>query len=148
MAQSFANLLTHIVFSTKDRMPLMGPGLRSDLHAYMGGIIRELGGRALAINGTADHVHLLVMMPPAIAVADAVRVIKANSSKWAREKSGRKFGWQTGYGAFSVSQSMVSEVAKYIACQEAHHHKLTFQEELVIFLKKHSVAYDERYIWK
>lgn len=129
-------------------MPLIGPGLRSDLHAYMGGIIRELGGHALTINGTADHVHLLIAMPPAIAVADAARVIKANSSKWVREKHVHNFGWQTGYGAFSVSQSMVSEVTKYITRQESHHQKVTFQEELVAFLKKHNVAYDERYIWK
>jgi putative transposase len=129
-------------------MPLIVSTLRADLHAYMGGIVRLLEGTALAIDGTVDHVHLLIILPPAVAIADAVRVVKANSSKWVPEKRNRPFNWQTGYAAFSVSQSNVGEVVRYIAEQEAHHRRRAFQEELVAFLKRHGVAYDERYIWE
>jgi putative transposase len=97
-----------------------------------------------------DHVHLLISLPPMIAFSDAMRIVKANSSRWVGEKwSARKsFGWQVGYGAFSVSKSNVSEDVKYIQNQEAHHKKVTFQEEFIAFLKKHEIGYDERYIWE
>ena len=113
------------------------------------GIIRELGGNTLAINGIADHVHLLTVLPPALSVADAMRVLKTNSSRWVHEQWPRRraFGWQTGYGAFSTSQSHVGAVVKYIKEQEDHHRKMTFQEEFISFLKKHGIEYDERYIW-
>ncbi len=148
MAQTFTNLLTHIIFSTKDRMPVILPQFRPDLHAYMGGIIRELGGRARLINGTADHIHLLAGLPPTLAIADVLRVIKTNSSRWVREEKTRRFGWQAGYGAFSVSESKAPEVMRYIANQEQHHRKRTFQEEFLAFLKKNNIEYDERYIWQ
>lgn len=148
MAQTFTNLLTHIIFSTKDRMPLILPQFRADLHAYMGGIIRELGGRARLINGTADHIHLLARLPPTLAIADALRVIKTNSSRWVREEKTRRFGWQAGYGAFSVSESKAAEVMRYIANQEQHHRKRTFQEGFLAFLKRNNIEYDERYIWQ
>ncbi|HMD98346.1 MAG TPA: IS200/IS605 family transposase [Terriglobia bacterium] len=148
MAQTFSNLLTHVIFSTKDRFPLISSELRPDLLAFMGGIVRELNGKALTVGGTADHVHLLVNLPPTLAIADALRVVKANSSKWVHETKGRsKFAWQAGYGAFSVSQSNAASVIKYIAGQEEHHRGFTFQEELLTLLKKHGIPYDERYIW-
>jgi len=150
MAHTFTNLLTHIIFSTKDRVPLIQPEWRSDLHAYLGGIIRELGGKAMAINGTADHVHLLVSAPSALSVAEMMRVAKTNSARWVnRERRLKKsFAWQAGYGAFSVSHSNAPAVAKYIQAQEEHHRRVTFQEEYLEFLKKNGIEYDERFIWR
>jgi len=136
-----------MIFSTHGRRPLIKPGFRADLFAYLGGIVREMDGTALIINGTADHVHILLRIRPAQSSAQIARVVKANSSRWVREKWDKQFAWQTGYGVFSVSESNVSAVSKYIAEQESHHQKHTFQEELVAFLKKNNVAYDERYIW-
>jgi putative transposase len=150
MAHTFTNLLTHIIFSTKDRVPCIDAELKPELLAYLGGMVREVGGKAYAINGTADHVHLLISLPPTIASSDAMRIVKANSSRWVGEKwsAHKSFGWQVGYGAFSVSKSNVSGVVKYILNQEAHHKKVTFQEEFIAFLKKHEIGYDERYIWE
>jgi REP element-mobilizing transposase RayT len=150
MAHTYTNLLTHIIFSTKDRLPLIGAELKPKLLGYMGGIVREMAGTALIINGTSDHVHLLIGLPPALSLSEAMRVLKTNSSKWVHEKwnSQSTFGWQTGYGAFSVSQSNVLAVSEYIAHQEEHHRRISFQEEFVTFLKKHGIEYDERYIWR
>ena len=149
MAHTFSNLLVHIIFSTKDRVGSIHPEWRSELHAYLGGIVRELGGKAVAINGTADHVHLLVSMPANMAVAEMVRVLKANSSRWVNRKHQRKskFSWQTGYAAYSVSQSNCEAVSKYIREQEIHHRRVTFQEEYLEFLKKNGIEYDERFTW-
>jgi putative transposase len=147
MAQTFASLLTHVIFSTKNREPLIAREFQTELWAYLGGIVRNLEGKALVINGMADHVHLLVSLPPTVSVSDAVRVIKANSSKWLHQKRRASFAWQNGYGAFSVSSSAAPEVIEYICRQEEHHRRMTFQEELVAFLKKHQVEYDKRYIW-
>jgi putative transposase len=102
---------------------------------------------ALIVNGTADHVHLLIRVRPAQSAAEIARVVKANSSKWVRTKWSREFAWQTGYGVFSVSESNVAEVVQYIASQEEHHKTRSFQEEFLAFLKKNNVTYDERYIW-
>lgn len=148
MAQTFASLLTHVIFSTKNREAVIAREFQAELWAYLGGIVRNLDGKALAINGTADHVHLLVSLPPTVCVADAIRVVKANSSKWAHEKFQASFAWQNGYGAFSVSLSAASEVIEYIRRQEEHHRRMTFQQELVAILKEHQIEYDERYIWR
>jgi putative transposase len=142
-----SNVLLHFIFSTLGRRPLIKTVFRGDLFAYLGGIVREMRGTALAINGTADHVHLLIRIRPVHSSAEIARVVKTNSSKWAREKWSREFAWQTGYAAFSVSESNVRVVTKYIAGQEEHHKKHSFQEEFVAFLKKNNVEYDERYIW-
>jgi len=150
MAHTFTNLLTHIVFSTKDRLPQIEDDLKAQLCPYMGGILRELDGKASIINGTSDHVHLLVQSPPVLALSDAMRVLKTNSSKWVHERwpARDKFGWQTGYGAFSVSKSNADAVSRYIADQAEHHLKKTFQEEFLEYLRKHEIEYDERYIWE
>jgi len=148
MPHTFTNLLAHIIFSTKERSPLIDAELRPNLHAYLGGIVRELNGTPLIINGTDDHVHLLVSLPPTISISDALRVLKTNSSKWVHDTRRKAFGWQAGYGAFSVSQSNVHSVTQYIASQEEHHRKVLFKEEFVSFLKKHGVEYDERFIWQ
>ncbi|MFZ1919038.1 MAG: IS200/IS605 family transposase [Terriglobales bacterium] len=147
MAHTGANILLHLIFGTKRRQALIKNEIRANLFAYLGGIVREMRGTALIVNGTADHVHMLVRIRPAQSTAEAVRVVKANSCRWVHEKWKMKFAWQTGYGAFSVSESSVSAVSRYIAEQEKHHKTKTFQEEYVTFLKRNNVAYDERYLW-
>jgi REP element-mobilizing transposase RayT len=150
MGSTFTSLLFHCVFSTKDRKPEITPEVAPQLFAYLGGIVRSLDGAALAVNGVADHVHLLVSLKATVSIADAMRVVKANSSKWVHEQwpMKRSFGWQDGYGAFSVSRSNVDAVGAYIARQEDHHRTVSFQEEFVAFLKRHGIDYDERYIWR
>jgi putative transposase len=148
VSHTLTNLLVHFIFSTKDRVPIIGPDIESDLHAYLGGIIRELGGVALSINGTADHVHLLVRLPANQSVADLVRLVKTNSSRWAHERwpDCHEFAWQTGYGAFSVSESVLDGVRDYISQQKQHHKKRSFQEEFLIFLPKNNITVEERYL--
>jgi len=148
LSHTSGNILLHFIFSTLGRRALIQVEFRDDLFAYLGGIVREMNGAALIVNGTADHVHMLLRVRPVHSSAGIVRVVKANSSKWVREKWSQEFGWQTGYGVFSVSESNVAAVTKYIAGQEEHHRKHSFQEEYVAFLKKNHVEYDEKYIWE
>jgi REP element-mobilizing transposase RayT len=149
MPHSLTHILIHAIFSIKGREPLIDRELRPRLWAYVVGIVRESGGGSIAIGGTADHIHLLVSIPPTMPVADIMRLVKTNSSRWVHEEfpTRKSFAWQTGYAAFSVSASNVERVKRYIADQEEHHRKVTFQEEYVAFLKRHGVAYDERYLW-
>jgi REP element-mobilizing transposase RayT len=112
----------------------------------MRGIVRNLGCKALLINGVADHAHLLLSLPATLAPADAVRVIKARSSAWVRRRD-RNFSWQSGYAAFSVSQSNSAQVRAYIAAQQQHHRRIRFEDEFVALLKRHRMDYDERYLW-
>jgi putative transposase len=147
VAQTCGNVVVHLIFSTKERKPVIAPDVRSDLFAYLGGIVRELRGTALIVNGTCDHVHMLIRIRPAYSIAEIARIVKTNSSGWLRKKGHKEFAWQSGYGVFSVSESNIPAVTKYIATQEEHHRRRSFQEELVAFLKKNKVAYDERYIW-
>lgn len=147
MAHTYTDLLAHVIFSTKDRQPLINTDFKPRLHAYMHGIVKDLGGKALIIGGIADHIHLLVNLPTTVTMSEAMRVVKANSSKWAHEEGHRHFAWQSGYGAFSVSRSNVEAVYNYIANQEQHHRVMTFQDEYVMFLEKHGIEYDERYLW-
>ena len=150
MPHTYTSLLTHVIFSTKDRQPHLDAEIRGRVFAYMGGVVRELKGAALAINGPDDHVHLLLGLPASVAVAEAVRVVKTNTSRWTHETwpQRQSFAWQSGYGAFSVSRSNVEEVERYIAGQEEHHRHVSFQEEYLAFLKRHGIAYDERYVWE
>ncbi len=148
MAHTYTNLLTHVIFSTKDREPLITRTLRDDLLAYIGGILRELGGALRAANARPDHIHLLCSLPPTLTIADALRVVKTNSSRWVhRTRNNRGFEWQTGYGAFSVSHSLAPAVARYIRDQEKHHRKMTFQQEFTAFVRKNGITCDERYLW-
>jgi REP-associated tyrosine transposase len=147
LAQTCGNVVVHLIFSTKLRQPLIGADIRSDLFAYLGGIVRQLRSTALIINGTHDHVHMLIRIRPAHSIAEIARIVKANSSGWIRKKGHKEFGWQSGYGVFSVSESSIPALTKYIATQDEHHQKRSFQEEFVAFLKKNKIAYDERYIW-
>jgi len=148
MSHTHTNLLTHIIFSTKDRMPLIDSDIKTRLHAYLGGIVRELKGTALGVNGTMDHVHMLIGLPPTVALSDVVRVTKANSSRWIHEQVGdKKFGWQSGYGAFSVSPSQIAVVKGYIQKQEEHHRKRDFEQEFVSLLRHCGIEYDERFVF-
>ncbi len=147
MPHTCGNLVVHLIFSTKQRLPLIRPDFRFDLFAYLGGIVRELRETAIIVNGTADHVHMLVKMRPSQSVADLARLVKTNSSRWARAKENSDFAWQTGYGAFSVSESKVADVTRYIAKQEEHHKRHSFQAEFLLFLKRNHVVFDEKYLW-
>ena len=150
MAHTYTNLLVHVIFSTRDRIPLLDAELKPRLFPYMGGIVHELGGTALLINGPSDHVHMLLLLPAKITVSEIAGKVKANSSGWVhREFPGRQtFAWQTGYAAFTVSHSQKQSMLDYIANQEEHHRKLSFKEELIAFLKKHEIQNDERYIFE
>ncbi len=146
---SYSSLFYHIVFSTKDRRPLLSEEILPRACEYMGGIMRNLGGKMLAGGGAADHVHLAAVLRPTGAIADAVRDVKSNASGWIHDTFPdlRAFRWQDGYAAFTVSKSTVPEVVAYIRQQKDRHGKMTFQEELIALLDRHDIAYDERYIW-
>jgi putative transposase len=146
MAQTFSRLLVHVVFSTKDRTASLKADIRTDLFAYMGGIIQNFGGQSVLINGVADHVHLLFSIPATMAMAESMKIIKAKSSRWMRGRD-RSFTWQPGYAAFSVSQSSVGQVTKYIASQQEHHKRVQFEDEFFSLLKKYEMVYDEQYVW-
>lgn len=148
MSDSHTNLLYHIVFSTKDRRPLITPAYAVRLYDYIGGTLRSLGGICLELNGTEDHVHLLAKLHPTRAVPDVLRDLKANASGWMHEvfPSLRHFSWQRGYGAFTVSHSNVESVRRYISRQKEHHQKVSFRDEFIQFLKANGIQYDERII--
>jgi REP element-mobilizing transposase RayT len=148
LAHTFTNLLTHVIFSTKGRAPMIAEEIRDDLFAYMGGIIRKIGGTAIVINGVTDHVHLLIVLPADASVSDCLRTLKTNSTRWVHEKypERRSFAWQTGYAAFAVSDSHRSNVIAYIQNQQEHHKRVTFDEEFLTFLKRHKIDYDPRFV--
>ena len=150
MPHSYVSNLVHYIFSTKERYPFIDPELESRLWPYMGGIARENGMKALAIGGTTDHVHTLLSLPATLSVAKAIQLIKGGSSKWVHDQlpSYRKFAWQDGYGAFSVSASQTKSVIRYIVGQKEHHREKTFEEEFLEFLDKYGVEYDRRYLFR
>jgi REP element-mobilizing transposase RayT len=150
MPHSYSNLLIHVVFGTKGRTRSIDATIQPDLWAYMGGIVHEMRGTARLINGIEDHVHMLISLPADISLAECLRVVKTNSSRWLHEAfpRHRSFAWQTGYGAFSVSASNEKQVFKYIQDQERHHRRMSFEEEFISLLRKHGVSFDERYLWK
>jgi len=145
---SYTCLQYHIVFSTKERARLLDGEIMPRLVKYIGGIIRGLGGTLLGGNGSEDHMHLAAILPPTRTIADVLRDVKSNSSGWIRDEfpalSG--FGWQDGYSAFSVSQSVMPKVLEYIREQKEHHKKMTFEEELGRLLKQHGIEFDPRYV--
>jgi REP-associated tyrosine transposase len=148
VGDSYTNLLFHIIFSTKDRRPLITPDYEVRLYDYIGGTIRNLGGISLALNGTEDHLHLLAKLRPDHALSDVLRKLKANASGWMHRVFPRleDFTWQRGYGAFTVSQSHVRKVGEYIARQKQHHEKTSFRDEFIQFLVANEIEFDERYI--
>jgi len=139
----------HCVFSTKNRQKTITPDLEERLWPYLGGIARENKMNAISIGGIEDHVHLLLSLPSTLSVSKGLQLIKGGSSKWIHETfpAQRGFEWQEGYGAFSISKSIVPETIEYIKNQKEHHRVKTFQEEFIAFLKKHEIDYDERYVW-
>jgi putative transposase len=143
MSHTYANNIVHCVFSTKDRRPLIPAARTDELYAYMGGIARGEGFALMAAGGTANHVHLLFVLPADTALAHAVQKLKGSSSRW----MGREFSWQEGYGAFSVSSSQVEAVKTYIQNQEEHHRKRSFEDEFVALLRSCGIEYDERYVF-
>jgi putative transposase len=148
--QSFVSLNCHIVFSTKNREPLIAPPVTDRLYSYIGGVFRGEGATLMAAGGMPDHVHLFVSLGKTNSVANLLRVVKTNSSKWIhetfREMGG--FAWQTGYGAFAVSCSNSARIKRYIADQKEHHRARSFKDEFLALLERHGLDYDERYIWE
>ena len=149
MPQSLVSLHVHIVFSTKHREPFITPELAPRLHSYLGGIGRGANSPLIAVGGIADHVHILAALGRQTCIADLVRDLKANSSAWIHKEFSEhaQFAWQAGYGAFAVSKSNVEAVKGYIARQEEHHAKQSFQNEFREFLNLHEIEWDEEYVW-
>ncbi len=149
MPQSLASILVHVVFSTKHRQPLIKPEIEEELFKYMSAICQEYECPAIAINGTEDHVHMLNSLSRKMALSDLIEEVKKSSSKWIKTKGPayKNFYWQNGYGAFSIGQSGVEKLKRYIAKQKDHHQKQTFQDEYRAFLELYNIEYDERYVW-
>ena len=147
---TFTNLLFHIIYSTKYRKPTIRSEWQDDLYGYIGGSVRDQKGALLKIGGVEDHVHMLAKLSPTIAISDVLRKIKSNSSRWINERPdvNRKFEWQSGYAAFSVSESQMPSVAEYIANQAEHHRKKTFEEEFLAILNKHNIEFDMQYVFE
>ena len=148
MGHTYTALHYHIIFATKDRVPSITPELQTRLYEYIGGIVRGENGNLIAIGGTPDHIHLLAAFQPATCVADMLRRIKANSSKRVHEhlQGTQAFAWQSGYAAFTVSQSNLGDIEAYILNQQTHHASLSFEDEFLAFLQRHGIPYDERYV--
>ena len=149
MAQSFAQLIIHVVYSTKNREQVLTESIRNDLYNYTAGILKTIDCIPLAIGGTSDHVHVLVQMSRTISSAKMVEEMKRGASRWIKTCGAgfQGFSWQGGYGVFSVSKSQLQDVKQYISNQEEHHRKTTFQDEFRALLKKHGIAFDEQYVW-
>ena len=150
MPQSLAKIYLHIVFSTRDRKPLIMPGIEDELHRYMAGILKNINSTALVINGTENHIHILNTLSRIVTVSKMLELVKKDSSKWIKTKGHQyaNFYWQAGYGTFSVSSTKVEIVKKYIQNQKEHHRKKTFKEEYRDFLKEYKIDYDEKYVWE
>jgi putative transposase len=149
MPESHAFALIHFVFSTKNRMPVLGSEICAPLHAYLATVARNNGCVCYRVGGVADHVHLAIRLSRTITIAQMIEELKTSSSKWLKTTSPSlaHFAWQRGYGAFSVGPGDLAALQTYIDNQEEHHRSRSFQEEYVAFLKKYGVEYDERYIW-
>jgi putative transposase len=143
---SYAQNVVHVVFSTKDRCKTIPKEFQPRLWAYIAGICKKQGMFVHAVGGMDDHLHVLVQIPASVSLAKAMLAIKSNSSKWTNEL-GRKFAWQHGYAAFSVSASLIPAVARYIQTQEAHHKKMTFEAEFIALLTKHGVDFDANFVF-
>jgi putative transposase len=148
MSQSFAQIYVHIVFHTKNNEKLIGEDIENELYSYMGGILKNYKSIPIQIGGTSDHVHILCTLPKTITTADLVEEVKKSSSKWIKTKDIRykDFFWQDGYGAFSVSKSVVDSVKEYILNQKEHHKKVTSLDEYKTLLKENGIPFEERYL--
>jgi REP element-mobilizing transposase RayT len=149
MPQSLANILVHLIFSTKNRAAFIRPQIEAELFPYMATACHSCRCPAHKIGGTADHVHIVCSVARTVAVADLMEAVKADSSKWIKTRGAAYagFAWQNGYGAFSIGQSQLVAVKRYIEGQKEHHRQHTFQDEYREFLRRYGVQYDERYVW-
>jgi len=149
MPQSLSLNLLHVIFGTKDRMPLLTPEIRPQLHAYLATIARHDDGECYRVGGVADHVHLAVRLSRTTSVAGLVSGLKTSSTKWLKEQVPglSKFSWQRGYASFSIGPKDLDAVIAYIDGQEEHHRTKTFQEEYRGFLRRYGIEFDERYVW-
>jgi putative transposase len=146
MPHSYCCNWQHIVFSTKERRRYLSPELQAELWPYLAAVAKNNSMQPFAIGGIEDHVHILVALPATKDVAKATQELKANSSRWLRQRI-RLFSWQEGYGSFSVSKSNIARVAKYIGMQKEHHRKISFEDEFIALLEKHGVEYDPKYVF-
>ena len=149
MGSTLANLVYHVIFSTKNRESLILPNIRDELYRYIGGITKGEGGVLLRIGGMPDHIHMVIKLKPVHSLSYILQKIKGNSSKWINEtnRTAIRFSWQSGFGAFTVSESQIPVVIRYVKEQENHHRKRSFKDEFVEILERHRVNYDERYLW-
>jgi len=148
MSHTYCCSFLHCVFSTKDRRKSISPDIQPRLWPYLGGIARNHGIRALSIGGSDDHVHILLSIPSTITIADAMRIMKSESSRWMHQEYARQdFEWQEGYGAFSIGHSQLKTTLAYIAGQREHHKTRDFKAEFVAFLKKNKIEFDSQYVW-
>ena len=149
MPQSLSLVVIHIIFSTKERRPLIDAATRPKVHAYLATVARNAGCEAYRVGGVVDHVHLAIRLSRTVTIAKLVEELKTSSSKWLKTQSSdlAAFSWQRGYGCFSVGPSDLGSLCGYIDDQEKHHATRTFQDEFRMFLKKYAVEYDEAYVW-
>ena len=149
MPQSLSNILVHLIFSTKNRAPLIFTDVESELHAYIVTTLGNMNCQSLRVNGTQDHLHILFRLARTKALSDVVQEVKTSTSKWIKQRDSRchQFAWQDGYGAFSVSQSKAADVIRYIEGQKEHHRTQSFQDEFREFLRRYEVEFDEKYVW-
>lgn len=146
---TYISNLVHFVWGTANREPLLRNSWRDQLHAYMGGILKNKNAKLLAAGGIADHMHVLASLPATVSLSEIASAMKSNSSRWIHENApqSKGFDWQAGYGAFSVSKSGEANVKSYIQNQEHHHQQLTFESEFKELLDRHGIAYEDRYLW-
>ncbi len=147
MSHTYVSELIHCVFSTKQRHNSIPTEIQARLWSFVGGIARKNGFKAVAVGGTANHVHILLSLPTTMPLAKAVQLLKGGSSKWMNETGNGNFAWQEGYGAFTVGISQQRHTIEYINSQAKHHEKRSFEEEFLAFLKKHGIDYDPKYVW-
>lgn len=147
MPHTYTNLLYHIVFSTKERRPFIRPEFETRLYEYVGGTIRGIGGTCLEIGGIEDHIHLIVKLKPTINVSNFLEKLKPSVTSWARPIVHPQFEWQDGYGAFSIGESQIPGVSRYIRNQQEHHKNQTFEDEFKAMLNAAEIDFDERYLW-
>jgi putative transposase len=149
MAQSLANVLLHVVFSTKHRQPFKDEGVDRDLFRYIATACKSLGCPSHGIGGADDHIHIACSLGRTTTISDLIQHIKQDSSKWMKSQGPEyaEFAWQNGYGAFSIGQSQLDDLRRYIRNQREHHRRESFQDEFRTLLVKYDIQFDERYVW-
>jgi putative transposase len=150
MANTFSQIYIQTVFAVNGRLSLVRPEFKEDLYKYITGIVRNNGQKLISINGMSDHIHILIGLKPAMALADLVRDIKTGSSNFINEKKWvrGKFSWQEGYGAFSYGHSQLDTIIRYIQNQEKHHKRRSFKDEYLTWLKKYEIAFEDKYVFE